>query len=109
MIDAEVIDDKTYRILDMMRDLRSGIFSELNYIKNVDLFRRNLQKSYIDRLGMLLNADETKNSDISSITRGELQALNFQLTIAKNRKVNRMTKYHYSDCLARVKEILNPK
>ena len=109
MIDAEIIDANTYSILDMMRDLRSGIFSELNYVKNVDLFRRNLQKSYINRLGMLLNAEETKNSDISSIARGELQALNFQLTIAKNRKVNRITKYHFSDCLARVKEILNPK
>ncbi|WP_397446995.1 zinc-dependent metalloprotease [Polaribacter sp. R77954] len=109
IIDAEIIDDKTYTLLEMMRDLRSGIFSELNYVKNVDLFRRNLQKSYINRLGSLLNNDEIKNSDISSIARGELQTLNFQLTIAKNRKVNRITKYHYNDCLARIKEILNPK
>ncbi|WP_026777211.1 zinc-dependent metalloprotease [Polaribacter sp. Hel_I_88] len=109
MIDAEVIDANTYSALDMIRDLRTGIFSETNYNKNVDVFRRNLQKSMINRMGMLLNSKDTQNSDISSIIRGELQALNFQLTIAKNRGVNRITKYHYRDCLANIKEILDPK
>ncbi|WP_439131352.1 zinc-dependent metalloprotease [Polaribacter sp.] len=109
MIDAEIIDSKSYNVIYMMRDLRSGIFSEARYTRNVDVFRRNLQKSFIDRLGMLLNDKNSKNSDISSIARGELETLNFQLTIAKNRKVNRITKYHYRDCLAKIKEILNPK
>ena len=109
MINAEVIQDNNYSTLDMIRDLRSGIFSEANYTRNIDVFRRNLQKSMIDRMGMLLNSKDTKNSDISSIVRGELESLNFQLTIAKNRKVNRITKYHYRDCLAKIKQILNPK
>ena len=109
MIDAEVIDANNYTALDMIRDLRTGIFSETNYTKNVDVFRRNLQKSMISRMGMLLNSKDNQNSDISSIVRGELEALNFQLTVAKNRGVNRITKYHYRDCLANIKEILNPK
>ncbi len=109
MIDAEVIDTNNYSALDMIRDLRTGIFSETNYTKNVDVFRRNLQKSMINRMGILLNSKDNQNSDISSIVRGELEALNFQLTVAKNRGVNRITKYHYRDCLANIKEILNPK
>ncbi len=109
MIDAEIINPKSYDALSMIRDLRTGIFSEANYTKNVDVFRRNLQKSLIDRMGTLLNSKETKNSDISSILRGELQSLNFQLTIAKNRGVNRITKYHYRDCMAKIKEILDAK
>jgi hypothetical protein len=109
MIDAEIIDANNYSALDMIRDLRTGIFSETNYTKNVDVFRRNLQKSMISRMGMLLNSKDTQNSDISSIARGELEALNFQLTVAKNRGVNRITKYHYRDCLANIKEILDPK
>ena len=109
MIDAEVIDANNYSALDMIRDLRTGIFSETNYTKNVDVFRRNLQKSMINRMGILLNSKDNQNSDISSIVRGELEALNFQLTVAKNRGVNRITKYHYRDCLANIKEILNPK
>lgn len=109
MIDAEIIEPTTYSALDMIRDLRTGIFSEANYIKNVDVFRRNLQKSMIDRMGIVLNSKDAKNSDISSIMRGELEGLNFQLTMAKNRSVNRITKYHYRDCLAKIKEILDTK
>jgi hypothetical protein len=109
MIDAEVIQDDFYAISDMIRDLRTGLFYEANYLKNVDLFRRNLQKSFIDRLATLFNNKETKNSDINSIIRGELEMMNFQLTIAKGRRINRITKYHYRDCLAKIKEILYPK
>lgn len=109
LIDAEIINPKSYDALSMVRDLRTGIFSEANYVRNVDVFRRNLQKSLIDRMGILLNDKEAKNSDVSSILRGELESLNFQLTIAKNRAVNRITKYHYRDCMAKIKEILNPK
>ena len=109
MIDIEVLHPETYSILSMMRDLRTGIFLEANYTRNVDVFRRNLQKAYIERLETLLNSKETKHADINSIIRGELQALDFQLTIAKGRNVNRMTRYHYRDCLAQIKQILNPK
>ena len=109
MIDAEVIQDNFYAISDMIRDLRTGLFYEANYLKNVDVFRRNLQKSFIDRLAVLFNSKETKNTDINSIIRGELEIMNFQLTIAKGRRINRITKYHYRDCLAKIKEILYPK
>ena len=109
MIDAEILDDKTYTALEMIRNLRSGIFSEANYTRNVDVFRRGLQKSLIDRMGSLLNSKESKSADINSIIRGELEALNFQLSIATNRSVNRMTKYHYRDCLSKIKNVLNPK
>jgi hypothetical protein len=109
MIDASIITPDTYNVLEMLRDLRMGIFSEVNYIKNVDVFRRNLQKSMIAKMGVLFNSKTIKNSDINSIIRGELQALNFHLTIAKDRRVNKMTKYHYRDCMANIKEILYPK
>lgn len=109
MIDAEVLDNKTYTALNMISDLRKGIFSETNYTKNVAVFRRGLQKLMIDRMSVLLNSESRKNADINSIIRGELEALNFQLTIAKNRSVNRITKYHYRDCMAKIKTALNPK
>ena len=109
MIDAEIMQDDFYAVSDMIRDLRTGIFSEANYLKNVDVFRRNLQKSFIDRLATLFNSKEIKNSDINAIIRGELKMMNFQLTIAKDRRINRMTRYHYRDCMAKIKEILDPK
>lgn len=109
MIDAEVIQEDFYALHDLFRDLRTGVFSEVNYLRNVDLFRRNLQKAFIDKMGDLLTDKNTENTDIQSIARGELEMLNFQLTIAKSRNINRITKYHYSDCLAKIKQILDPK
>ncbi|QTE22347.1 zinc-dependent metalloprotease [Polaribacter cellanae] len=109
MINAEIIDANTYAASDMVRDLRRGIFSETNATKNVAVFRRNLQKSFILVLGSLLNTKSTNNSDISSIARGELESLKYQLNVASKRAVNRITKYHYKDALAMVHKILDPK
>lgn len=109
MIDNEVIHEDTYAAVDMVRDLRAGIFFEADYLMNVDVFKRNLQKAMIDRMGVLMNSKTYSNSDIPSIIRGELQTLNFQLTIARGRRINRITKYHYRDCLAKIKAILYPK
>ncbi|QNM85935.1 zinc-dependent metalloprotease [Polaribacter pectinis] len=109
MIETEVIKDEFYSASDMVRDLRRGIFSETNSTKNVDIQRRNLQKSFIEKMSILMNDDLAKNTDISSIVRGELETLKYQLNTASKRAVNRITKYHYKDALVLVNNILNPK
>jgi len=109
MLDAELIQNDFYAPHDFFRDLRNGIFSEISYSKNVELFRRNLQKSFIDKMGDLMTDKNAKNSDIPSIVRNELQVLNFQMSLAKNLNINKITKYHYADCLEKIKQILNPK
>tara|TARA_R110000787_G_scaffold284105_1_gene397502 strand:+ start:1449 stop:1643 length:195 start_codon:yes stop_codon:yes gene_type:complete len=49
------------------------------------------------------------NSDLLSIIRGELSIIKNQLNTAGNRPVNRITKYYFKDCVARINDILNPK
>jgi hypothetical protein len=93
----------------MISDLRKGLFSEANSASNIDVFRRNLQQSFITRIGNLLNNNKVMNSDIHAISRGELEALKYQINIASKRATNRITKYHYKDCLAKINDILNPK
>jgi hypothetical protein len=63
----------------MMGDVRRGIFSEIRSIKNVDLHRRNLQKSFINRLSSLMKDVSIHNTDIPSIIRGKLTTLKHQL------------------------------
>ncbi|PQJ69588.1 zinc-dependent metalloprotease [Polaribacter butkevichii] len=109
MIDAEVIQKEFYAASDMVKDLRKGIFSETNSTKNVDLQRRNLQKVFIARMENLINDETTKNNDISSIVRGELEVLKYQVNIASKRAINTISKYHYKDCYAKINDILNPK
>lgn len=109
MINAEVTQKDFYAPVDMIRDLRRGIFSEANATKNVDVFRRNLQKSFVERMRTLMEADNVANSDLFSIIRGELTNLKSVLRTASARPVNRITKYHYRDCIARINDILDPK
>lgn len=109
MVNAEVTQKQFYAPTDMVRDLRRGIFSETNATRNVDVFRRNLQKSFVERMRTLMNAKGVQNSDLFSIIRGELTTLKSVLRTASARPVNRITKYHYRDCIARIDDILDPK
>ena len=108
MINAEVIETEFYAVLDMLRTLRKGVFSETKKTQNVDLFRRNLQKSFIDRMGILMNDSNTKNTDISSIVRGELVNLRYIISIASKRAISTITKYHFRDCIHKIETLLNP-
>ncbi|MFD2528946.1 zinc-dependent metalloprotease [Polaribacter marinaquae] len=109
MIEAEVIQDDFYPASDMISDLRIGIFSEARSTKNVDLQRRKLQKSFIKRLGSLMSDKAATSTDISSIVRGELTTLKYQLNTASKRAINKISKYHYKDLIVNINNILDPK
>ena len=109
-----------------MQDLRKGIWSELNTGKAIDLYRRNLQRAYIDRMGYLMTNEQPEisgryrqyitrtnvdvnESDIRAVTRAELNALQRSIRSGINRTRDAMTKIHLRDALERIDAILNPK
>jgi hypothetical protein len=116
-----------YKTIELFQDLRGGIWTELAAGKNIDQYRRNLQKAYIERLKALMTdqapappaaasqygpARETypvAQSDVRSIVRGELKALQASLAIAKGKYADKEVRYHLDDCLERVGLILNPR
>jgi hypothetical protein len=107
MVNAEIYANDVYSPSEMIKDLRQGLFSEINRKTNVDVYRRNLQKDFILKLGELLNS-ETINSDINAIARGELNHLKYQLSTASS-SINSISKYHFNDCKATIDQLLNPK
>ena len=109
MINAEVTQSDFYSAPDFIKDLCKGIFSEATSLKNVDVYRRNLQKSFIGKMEDLLTDKKVSHTDIHSIVRGELTTLKYQINTASKRATNKITKYHYKDCLIRIERILNPK
>ena len=109
MIDATIIQDDNYTAIAMIGDLSSGLFSETKTTKNVGLHRRNLQKSFIQTMANLMEEASVKNTDISSIVRGELTSLKQQLNSASKRAVNKITTYHYKDAVVMIETILDPK
>ncbi|WP_372754982.1 zinc-dependent metalloprotease [Mariniflexile sp.] len=109
LIDHEAIDKNNYTALELLKDTRLGIWSEANTDKNIDIYRRNLQRVYIERMSYLLNEKANTESDVKALVRGELNVLKQTLSVASNRPLNTVTKYHYKDCLERINQILDPK
>ncbi|AWX43910.1 hypothetical protein HME9304_00908 [Flagellimonas maritima] len=127
LIENETINgDKAYTLLDMMTDMRRGIWSETQSGKSIDTYRRNLQKAHIDRLSYLMTAENqkklpdfrgyrkstivnTSQSDIRSVARAELNNLKKDIRNGLNRISDRMSKYHLQDALDRIDMILDPR
>lgn len=120
LIDGEIVSPNNYKALDFLRDVRKGIWKEASAISNVTIYRRNLQRAYIERMGFLMNEEiktdkpskeyyNVNQSDVRPMVRGELNSLKLVLTSAKAKAANLETKYHYEDCIKRMDKILNPK
>jgi hypothetical protein len=108
-----------YKTIDLFQDLRGGIWSELASGKNIDQYRRNLQKAYIERMKSLMTDQAPAGlmpresypiaqSDVRSIVRGELKVLQANLAASKGKFADKEVRYHLDDCLERVSLILKP-
>ncbi|GAL01251.1 hypothetical protein JCM19314_695 [Nonlabens ulvanivorans] len=111
LINSETVDTNYYTALEMLQDVRKGIFSK----STTDIYKRNLQRVYIDRLAYLMTENSTRSSynipqsDVRALVRGELSTLQSTLRSKRNSASNQVNKYHYEDLLARVDLILNPR
>jgi hypothetical protein len=126
MIENETLNGaaESYTLVNMMRDVRKGVWSEIYAGRSIDTYRRNLQRAYLERLDYLLNeAKDQKGansgyykktgininqSDVKSVARGELKRLQRDVKTA-SRKGNTLTRYHLQDVVDRIDLILDPK
>ena len=113
-----------YGLYDMMKDVRKGLFSELGNGKKIDIYRRNLQRAYIERMAFIMTNEQpsipaafrrffggtsvnVSQSDIRAVVRAELKSLRSNLRAARGGDA--MSRIHISDALERVNLILDPK
>ncbi|MCL6461872.1 MAG: zinc-dependent metalloprotease [Flavobacterium micromati] len=119
LMDTEIVGANNYNALDLLQDMRKGIWKEASSGSNVTIYRRNLQRAYLERMNFLMNEElkagttrefyNVAQSDVRGLVRGELNILKSSLSVAKNAAVNTETKYHYQDCIKRIEKILDPK
>ena len=119
MFNNEILDAKNYKALDFLKNLRLGLWKEANTGGKTSVFRRNLQRAYLERMEYLLNGDikstnwpnyyDVSQSDLKALVRGELNSLLTILKIAKNTAGSTEMRYHYQDCIARIETTLDPK
>ena len=119
----------TYSLHDMMEDTRKGLFSELTSRQATDVFRRNLQKTYVSQLGDLINpssapsisvasapamrmmapAVDVENTDVVSEAKAQLKKLAASIQASKASIKDPSSLNHFDDLQDRIKHILDPK
>lgn len=129
MLNAETaIGSQAYTVNDLLSDLKQMVFTELAAKKSIDVYRRNLQKSYVERLGSLINPApapagvtitfgnpnaapvmDTKKSDILSYLKGHARELKALIDAAAAGTADKASKYHLQDLSDRLRKTLDPK
>lgn len=126
MLNAETANGtEAYTVNDLLSDLKQSVFTELSSKKPIDIYRRNLQKAYIERLGALINPPaqigitfnfgnapqlvDVKKGDILSYLKGNARELKAMADAAAVSATDKATKYHLQDISDRLGRILNPK
>lgn len=119
------LNNTAYKAADMLNELKQGIWTELAAKKPIDIYRRNLQKLYIERMGQIIKPlapsagisfrigapaamMDIRESDIISVLKGNLRSLQAEIKTALPATGDRMTKYHLQDVNDRIEKILDP-
>jgi len=115
-----------YTATEMLTDLRKGIWSELAAKQPIDIYRRNLQKAYVEALDKLINPDagagiqisfggtitpsiNPRTTDAISIAKAQLRSLQSEIRTALPVYKDASSRAHLQDVLDRINESLNPR
>lgn len=111
-----------YTAINMFTDLKKGVWTELTTGANIDIYRRNLQKSYVEALIAIVKPVQSltggtmvmrtsiepsvKSSDATSIARGQLVELRQSLRTASAAALG-AKRYHLLDLIAQIDSALD--
>lgn len=114
---------KAYLASELLSDLKKGIWTELTTKTTIDLYRRNLQKIYVERLVALVRPPErpavqgqgsqqfqapsmSKTNDAMSLLRGHMKALQADIRVTIPVVKDSATRLHLQDVHDRIASAL---
>ena len=115
---GESIDINAYSLFDYLQDLKSNIFSELKTSSKIDIYRRNLQRSFVDNLlsktdsatgASIIRMGSSDNSDVKALVRGTLRDIRNEASKSASQYSDSVTKYHLEDLVYRIDKALEVK
>lgn len=132
LVEGEAFDgEKAYKITSFFADINNSIFREVKINQPVDVYRRNLQKIYVEKLIGLIKpapaspapaspvgtplpanpvaANNAKQGDVVSVAKAELRTINALVKSSLPSQKESLSSYHLQDILDRIEEALNPK
>jgi hypothetical protein len=129
LVEAEAADGaEAYIITDLFADLQAAVFTELKDNKSIDVYRRNLQKNYVEKLISILKPSalpagltfsmprstgstsilSASQSDVMSVVKAQLRELKTAIENAVP-SASSLSKYHLQDLSERIDAALDPK
>ena len=125
MIENEAINgNQAYSLIEMMSDLKNGIWEEVYTNKSIDVYRRYLELAYLDRISYIMNENQgpvpswargrvttvkVGQSDIRTIAVGQLLELRKDIRKSIKRNSDKMSKMHLEMASAKINRILTGK
>ena len=125
MIENEAINgSKAYTLMEMMSDLKNGIWREIYTNQPIDVYRRNLQLAYLDRINYIMTEEQrsypsffqsrittvkVSQSDIRTIAIGQLKELEKEIKKSIKKNYDKMIKMHIESAATKINTILNGK
>ena len=117
-------DKNAYQIDEYFEDIKNGLWSELKSKKPIDNYRRNLQKSFVERLSNMISPPpassgtfggitiflgpfaDPKKSDIVSVAKATLRSLKDEIGKSLPGYTDKMSSYHLQDVQERIQKVL---
>ncbi len=122
LLQSEAFDaTKAYTATEMLNDLKKGIWSELNSRAPIEIYRRNLQKIYVEKLVNLVDpptpqgpvspfapAGLSKTNDAMSLIKGHMRSLAADIRSVLPLMKDTNSKLHLQDVTGRITKALDP-
>jgi hypothetical protein len=110
LVEQEAISGSgAYTLIEMLDELRGGVWSELAGGDQVDALRRTLQRAYLDRVAVVMQDDAARLTDAPGALRAQLVTLQSEVSAAQGSVGDRATQAHLADVQDRIAAILELK
>jgi hypothetical protein len=98
-----------YAFSEMIEDLAKNIFKEISGKTAVDIYRRNLQRTFVEALQRIIESTDNalEHTDAKAVARGTLNEIRKRVASASSS--DKLTEYHYEDLGSRIDLILDDK
>ncbi|MBA2290982.1 MAG: zinc-dependent metalloprotease [Gemmatimonadales bacterium] len=124
LVELQSLGIGTYSLPEYLTDVRNGVWTELGNGRSPDVFRRALQRAWIERMEYVMTQDpppptlppgfrgtitptaDISLSDMRALARQELAGVRARLLAARGGDA--LTRAHYADAAVRIKRILDP-
>jgi len=124
LIESEVLDADAYALIDYMVDLQAAVFGGMAQGDDLDTYRRNLQRAYLERLEYLLTDEppappaflgnritrvDVSQSDIRPLARAQVRQIAVEAAQGLAATGDAVVQAHLEDLVARARAVLEPR